>query len=162
MLNRLKIGTKIGASFALGLLFFAVLSAVSYRSTNQLVETSTRESHTYEVIGQIEELLSRLKDAETGQRGYVITGSPKYLEPYNNAIRLLDGRTRARLRELIKDNPAQQHRLDAVDPLVTAKLVELDQTIKLRQQQGFAAAKQAVQTDRGMQLMSDIRQLPIA
>lgn len=159
MLNRLKIGTKIGASFALGLLFFAVLSAISYRNTNQLVATAKLESHTYAVIGQIEELLSRLKDAETGQRGYIITGEEKYLEPYNSAISVLDGRTRGRLRELTKDNPAQQHRVDMVDPLVNAKLVELDKVIKLRQQQGFTAAQKAVQTDRGKQLMSQIRQV---
>jgi CHASE3 domain sensor protein len=120
MLNRLKIGTKIGASFALGLLFFAVLSAISYRNTNQLVETSKRETHTYEVIGQVEELMSRLKDAETGQRGYIITGEEKYLEPYNAAIGVLDGRTRGKLRGLIQDNPAQQRRLDRVEPLVNA------------------------------------------
>ncbi|MBW4470460.1 MAG: response regulator [Stenomitos rutilans HA7619-LM2] len=159
MLNRLKIGTKIGASFALGLLFFAVLSAVAYRSTNQLVETSKREAHTYEVIGQVEELLSRLKDAETGQRGYLLTGNEKYLEPYNSALSVLDGRTRGRLRELINDNPAQMRRLDQVEPLVTGQLAELAQTVELRRQQGFAAAQKVVLTDRGSRLMNEIRQI---
>ncbi|XGV95383.1 MAG: response regulator [Leptolyngbya sp. BL-A-14] len=157
MLNRLKIGTKIGLSFALGLLFFAVLSAISYRSTRQLIETSKRESHTYEVISQVEELLSRLKDAETGQRGYVITGEKKYLEPYNSAVQVLDGRTRGRLRELTRDNPAQQQRLNQLEPLVNAKLSELDETIQLRQKQGFAAAQKLVLSDRGIDLMRKIR-----
>ncbi|MBW4695493.1 MAG: response regulator [Lyngbya sp. HA4199-MV5] len=159
MLNRLKIGTKIGASFALGLLFFAVLSAVAYRSINQLVETSEREAHTYKVIGQVEELMSRLKDAETGQRGYLLTGNKKYLEPYNAALSVLDGRTRGRLRELISDNPAQLRRLDQVDPLITARLAELTQTVELRQRQGFEAAQKIVLTDRGDRLMNDIRQI---
>jgi CHASE3 domain sensor protein len=145
MLNRLKIGTKIGVSFALGLLFFTVLSAISYRSTRQLIETSKRESHTYEVISQVEELLSRLKDAETGQRGYLITGEKKYLKPYNEAVQVLDGRTRGRLRELTKDNPEQQQRLDRLEPLVNAKLSELDETIRLRREQGFTAAQKMVQ-----------------
>ncbi|PSB23999.1 response regulator [Stenomitos frigidus] len=159
MLNRLKIGTKIGASFALGLLFFVALSAISYRSTHQLIGTAERESHTYEVIGQIEDLLSHLKDAETGQRGYVITGDEKYLEPYNAAVRVLDGRTRERLRVLIQDNPTQQQRLETVDPIITAKLTELDESIRLRRQQGFTAAQKAVQTDRGSQLMGNIRRI---
>ena len=143
MLNRLKIGTKIGASFALGLLFFAVLSAISYRSTNQLVETARRESHTYQVIGELEDLLSQIKNAETGQRGYLLTGKENYLEPYKTAVGVLDSKLRA-LRQLTQDNSAQQSKLDTLEPLVKAKMAELSETIDLRQQKGFEAAQKVV------------------
>ena len=156
MLNRLKIGTKIGASFALGLLFFAVLSAVSYRSTYQLVATAEREAHTYKVLGELEDLLSQLKSAETGQRGYLITGKEAYLEPYKRSIGKVDGKIRE-LRKLTEDNPMQQSKLDALEPLVKGKMVELNQTIELRRQQGFEAAKKVVLTDRGKQMMDNIR-----
>ncbi|MBW4580891.1 MAG: response regulator [Tildeniella nuda ZEHNDER 1965/U140] len=158
MLNRLKIGSKIGASFALGLLFFAVLSAISYRSTNQLIETAKHESHTYEVIGELKDLLSQLKSAETGQRGYLLTGKDEYLQPYNAAIDTLDGKLRG-LRKLTADNPMQQSKLDALEPLVNAKMAELNQTIELRQQRGFEAAQKVVLTDRGKQFMDDIRKV---
>ncbi len=157
MLNRLRIGTKIGASFALGLAFLVALAAIAYRSTNQLINTSKLEAHTYQVIGLIEKLRSRLKDAETGQRGYILTGKDSYLQPYTEAVSTLDGQTRSELRELTKDNPVQQRRLDTLDPLIRAKLAELNQTVELRQQKGLAAAQAVVATDRGKQLMDNIR-----
>ena len=89
MLNKLKIGTKIGASFALGVVIFAAISLVRYRDITQLIATAHQETHTYKVIGELEELSSQIKNAETGQRGYVITGEKRYLEPYNAAIKVL-------------------------------------------------------------------------
>ncbi len=81
MLNRLKIGTKIGASFGLGLAFLTVIGLMSYQSTNELIENSRKEKHTYQVLGQLEDLTSQMKNVETGQRGYLITGEERYLEP---------------------------------------------------------------------------------
>ncbi|HEY9655402.1 MAG TPA: CHASE3 domain-containing protein, partial [Crinalium sp.] len=155
MRNRLKIGTKIGAGFALGVVFFALLSAISYRSTKQLVETTQHEAHTYAVLGELEALLSQLRSAETGQRGYLLTSKDEYLQPYRNAVTVLDSKLRT-LRSLTADNPTQQGKLDTLEPLVKAKLAELNQTIELRQQKGFEAAQQLVLTERGKRLMDDI------
>ncbi|MBD2037291.1 response regulator [Leptolyngbya sp. FACHB-321] len=155
MLNRLKIGTKIGAGFALGVVFFAMFSAIAYRSTKQLVETTTNEAHTYAVLGELEALLSQLRSAETGQRGYLLTGKDEYLQPYRSAVPVLDSKLRS-LRSLTTDNPTQQNKLDTLEPLVAAKMAELNQTIELRQQKGFEAAQQLVLTERGKLLMDDI------
>ncbi|MEH2332646.1 response regulator [Nostoc sp.] len=158
MLNRLKIGTKIGVSFALSLATLTTIGLISYQSTNQLVETSRKESHTYQVLSQLEELNLQLTNAETGQRGYVLTGEQRYLEPYNAAIQVLDQKVKD-LQNLTTDNPKQQQQLDILQPLITQKLDELKETIDLRQNQGFEASQKVVLTDRGKQLMSEIRKV---
>ncbi|MHC5596307.1 MAG: response regulator [Nostoc sp.] len=161
MLNRLKIGTKIGVSFALSLATLTTIGLISYQSTNELIETSTKENHTYQVLSQLEELNLQLTNAETGQRGYIITGKQGYLEPYNNAIQVLNQKIKE-LQRLTVDNPKQQQQLDVLQPLITQKLAELQETIDLRQNQGFEASQKVVLTDQGKQLMGEIRKVILA
>ena len=99
-----------------------------------------------------------MKDAETGQRGYVITGDPGYLAPFAQAVTNVKDELAA-LRRLTREDPAQQERLRHLDALVAEKLVELDQTIRARTDQGFDAAAHIVATDRGKRLMDEIRLL---
>jgi CheY-like chemotaxis protein len=161
MLNRLKIGIKIGVSFALSLATLATIGLISYQSTNELIEASRKEKHTYQVLSQLEELNLQLTNAETGQRGYVITGEQRYLEPYNTAISILEQKVKE-LERLTSDNSNQQMRLDVLQPLITKKLGELQETIYLRQNQGFESAQKVVITDQGKGLMAEIRQLILA
>ena len=77
--------------------------------------------HTWAVIGEIESTLSTLTDAETGQRGYLLTGISSFLEPYQAAVGTIAAHL-ARLRELTGDNPAQQTRLHEIEDLARAKL----------------------------------------
>lgn len=133
---------------------------LTWRNLQAATESERGERHTREVIQQLGDLLSSLKDAETGQRGFIITGKPDYLEPYQAslakiAIGLAD------LRRLTADNPQQQQqqRLDAITPLVAARLAELNETIALRETQGFLAASAVVTTEAGKKIMDDIRAL---
>ncbi|MEH1903906.1 MAG: response regulator [Nostoc sp.] len=158
MLNRLKIGTKIGVSFALSLATLTTIGLISYQSTNDLIETSRQENHTYQVLSQLEDLNLQVTNAETGQRGYVITGKQSYLEPYNAATQVLAQKINE-LQRLTADNPKQQQQLDILQPLITQKLAELQETIDLRQNQGFEASQKVVLTDQGKQLMGEIRQV---
>lgn len=73
MLSRLRIGTKIGASFALGLGIFSIIALISYQGIQRLIETSRLEAHTYQVLGQLKTLEAKINGAESGQRGYIIT-----------------------------------------------------------------------------------------
>jgi len=134
------------------------LGVVAYRSSRSALTTSHQVTHTYDVLQQLERVLSTLKDAETGQRGYIITGLDSFLEPYTTAVQQVYGDF-DELRRLTADNPAQQRRLDSMRPLIAAKLDELRQTIDLRKRQGFQAAAALVQTGRGKQIMDDIREL---
>ncbi|MEH2161330.1 MAG: response regulator [Nostoc sp.] len=158
MLNRLKIGTKIGVSFALSLATLTTIGLISYQSTNDLIETSRKETHTYQVLSQLEDLNLQLTNAETGQRGYIITGEDRYLEPYNAAIGVLNQKVNE-LQRLTSDNPNQQNRLDILQPLLTERMAVMKDVIELRQSQGLEPAQKAILTDRGKQLMDQIQKV---
>ncbi|MCX7595823.1 MAG: CHASE3 domain-containing protein, partial [Fischerella sp.] len=159
MLNRnIKIGTKIGTVFAFSLSIIATLGIISYRTTNELIENSHWQNHTYEVIGELDDLVSHLKDAETGQRGYLITGDKRYLQPYNHALSKI-GQNIKRLRKLTADNPQQQIRLANLEPIINERLTVAQEGISLRSNQGFEAAKKLILTDRGKILMEQIRRI---
>ena len=82
---KLNIGTKIMAGFAFARLMLVVIGIVTYVYSTKMKQTTERVAHNYKVIQAIDIELSNLKDAETGQRGYVITGIESYLEPFTNA-----------------------------------------------------------------------------
>jgi methyl-accepting chemotaxis protein len=153
-----SIGTKLWLSLLAVLAVLVLVAGVSYLSTTKLTETARWVGHTRDVQGKLKDLLLLLQDAETGQRGYLITGEDRYLTPFRSALNGID-RTLRSLRELTGDNTAQQRRLDTMAPLVSGKLDELKETIALRQSKGFEPARQVVVTDRGKKAMDDIRLL---
>src|SRR5713101_9252781 len=153
-----SIGAKIGGGFGLALAILVVIGAVSYRSTTGFIESSEWVEHTHRVLEKLTDLVARMTDAETGQRGYVITGEEHYLEPYRSAIEAVDQRLKD-LRKLTADNPNQQRRLDALEPLIASKFTELKDTIDLRKSKGFEAALRIVLTDKGKRVMDDIRKV---
>jgi methyl-accepting chemotaxis protein len=153
-----NVGTKISAAFGVTLAIFVIVGAVSYRSVTEQSEAAALVSHSHEVENQISQLLSNLQDAETGQRGYVITGVDSYLEPYRTGSTQA-GENRKQLLKLVADNPRQEARVAALAPLIDAKLSELQQTVDLRRTHDFAAAQSVVLTDRGKKAMDDIRAL---
>jgi signal transduction histidine kinase/CHASE3 domain sensor protein len=112
--------------------------------------------HSHEVIGTLDELLSSVKDAETGQRGFLLTGDERYLEPYRAAVLSLQGQI-ATLAELTRDNAKQQARIKPLRLHVEAKLGELRETIDLRRGKGEEAALAVVRSDRGKAEMDTIR-----
>ncbi|MBV8702506.1 MAG: CHASE3 domain-containing protein [Acetobacteraceae bacterium] len=112
--------------------------------------------HTGEVIGQADGLLTALVDAETGQRGFLLTGEERYLEPYRAALGRV-GPALDRLRELVADNPAQLARLPALRAGAEARLAELAETIARRRAGDAEGALAIVRTDRGKRTMDGLR-----
>jgi PAS domain S-box-containing protein len=112
--------------------------------------------HTYQAIGAADALLSIMKDAETGQRGYLLTGEPAYLEPYEDGV----ARVRAQLHglaSLVADDPAQAARLPAIDSLIEATLAELARTVTLRRGGDAAGALAVVRGGTGKARMDELR-----
>ncbi len=107
------------AGFAAALIFLAVIGVVSFRSTAKFVETERWVSHTYEVMANIEEVRSALKDCERGIWAYDVSGHLEALQPYSSALGE-EGAGRRQLRALTADNAVQQKRLDELDPLIGA------------------------------------------
>src|SRR6266446_8681742 len=149
--NRLVLG---GFVIATTILLF--VGWQSYRNTARFAEASEWRKHTYEVLRNLDETVARLVDAETGQRGYLLTGDEAYFEPYSAAIKNID-QTIGNLKSLTSDNANQQKRIQILEPLVEQKLAELQQTIDLRKNKGPTAANRVVLEGSGRQAMDQIR-----
>jgi len=158
MIRNWTLGRRLAAGFGLAVLILLLLAVVSYRTTYDLIENDELVSHTHEVRTEFANLLSVLEDAETGQRGFLITGADSYLGPYQTAVDEVKAAF-DRVQRLTATRPDQQRRLATLSPLITSKLDELAQTIDLRKNQGFDAAVKVVLTNRGKILMDQIRAL---
>ena len=152
----LSIRTKLAVTFGIALLFLATTGAFSWSSTVNLVDNAEMVDHTHEVLSNLEKILSQLKDAETGQRGFVLTGDPSYLAPYDAGLGGVVLAV-ANVRYLTSDNSSQQTRLDGIEPLIQTKFNELNQTIDLRRDAGFESALELILTDAGKDTMDDLR-----
>ena len=151
-----KTDISITLGLTAALLFFAASGLISYWNTRVLSRNTAQVTRTHEVILTLNSLLSIMKDAETGQRGYVLTGKENYLEPYNNAIDRIEP-TLNDLEQHLQDNPESIKKLPTIKEYVHKKLAELTETIELRRAQGFDAALAVVVTDRGKNEMSVLR-----
>jgi methyl-accepting chemotaxis protein len=156
MFSNWTVSRRLVAAFGLSALTLIVIALISYRNASRLIENDVWVSHSHQVRGELADLLSELKDAETGQRGYLITGDDSYLAPYQAALATING-TLADIRKLTSDNPNQQRRLTAIAPLIDAKLVELKQTIDLRRTEGLDAATKIVLANVGKRYMDETR-----
>src|SRR5580658_3371833 len=133
---------------AAALAFFAITGCVAYLNITMLREDNQKIIHSDAVISALDDLLSTAKDAETGQRGFLLTGEQKYLEPYNAAKSAIAAKIDA-VAELTHDNPAQQARIGSLKRHLDAKTDELQETIDLHNTKGAEAALAVVVTDRG-------------
>ena len=89
MFNNWTVGKRLIAGFGIATLTLLVIAIVSYRNTNTVIENDKWVAHTYQVRSELAELWAQVRGAETGQRGYLITGDERYLAPYQSAILVL-------------------------------------------------------------------------
>ncbi|MCA1991521.1 MAG: CHASE3 domain-containing protein, partial [Coleofasciculus sp. S288] len=143
-----------GFGLASAILFF--MGFVSYQSTVRLIETNERVTQTEQRLKGFEELLSLVTSAETGQRGYVLTGDETDLEPYRAAITTFEPKIQ-HLRQLNTDNQRRQRQLDALELLIEDRLALLDEVINLRKKGGFELALRAIEIGQGKTFMDQIR-----
>ncbi|CAN7393489.1 CHASE3 domain-containing protein [Acidovorax sp. Leaf78] len=129
---------------------------LSYHFHEQLVQSRSQVDYTHRVLGEVNQLFILLQDAETGQRGFVITGDDSYLDPYQQAVEAA-GPTFARLRQLLVGSAIQNSQMDRLEVLIDDKLGELREVIALRRQDGFASAGTRIAMGQGKQLMDAVR-----
>ena len=128
----------------------------AYHNIRQMHDDARRVDHTQNVINALERIISFAKDAETGQRGYIITGEPRYLEVYDAAVSAINGPVRA-LEQLTRDNPAQQTRIPVLKNRIAIRLKILEEALGLRKEKGLDAAREMILTDRGKIEMDELR-----
>ncbi|MGJ5627892.1 GAF domain-containing protein [Nostoc sp. CALU 1950] len=149
---------KIAAGFALASAILVVIGVVSYQNTRKSTNNRSIVKNTYKKLNSLEELLSHIKDAQTRQSGYILTGKQIYLKPYQAALANVDQEI-AQLKSLTADQPDEQKQIATLESLITAKLTELKQTIDLRQNKGLEAALQVLLRNDEQNLIGDIRKM---
>lgn len=137
-------------------LLMIVLSALTLVLFRQNDEAEHWRSHTYIVLSQAQQMLSDMKDAETGERGYLLTGDETYLEPYLAVRDRFVGQVE-QLRQLTQDNPVQQQRLRLLISLAEREMAHLRVVIDMRRQGDIAGVTQSVLSGKGKRLMDDFR-----
>lgn len=148
----------VAAGPALIVIFFGLLVFLNGRSS---VRADGLVDHTLTVISALHRILGRATDAETGQRGFVITGLDRYLGPFEGAESDVQRDLRD-LRRMTTNDITSQRYLDTLGNLIDAKFRELEQPIRLRRTQGFPAALAFMELDSGKVYMDGIRRVVAA
>jgi signal transduction histidine kinase len=131
-----------------------VFGVMAYDGVQNTRNATRLVTHTHQVIETNSELLARLVDAETGERGYIITGDTTYLDPYSGAEEDANSYV-ADLRRLTVDNPAQQARVDTLADLVHRRFAVLGARIATRRDRGFERVRSDFETDGGGKPLMD-------
>lgn len=124
--KRSKRNLLIGFGCSLLVLIFS--SVLSYTSIKNLLNSQSWVVHTINVESEFENLISRMKDAETGQRGFLLTNDVSFLEPYNNSkTEVMNYFNQVQI--LTRDNVDQQNDFPKLEALINKKFVIIDKTI---------------------------------
>ena len=119
--------------------FVVALNAwIAFRAVDSLTKAEFWVEHTWQVINQTERIMSSVKDAETGNRGYLITGEEPYLVPYNDAVRELPAELNF-FQSLTSDNPVQQQNIAEMREVIERRLALLKQGIEIRRSGSLAS-----------------------
>lgn len=156
-LKGLRLGQKLMLGFGTILAVMVIIALFSYWGIDRLSETSAWETHTYNVTASLQTLKRLAVDAETGQRGYLLTGREEFLEPYNNSLNEMKAAVDT-LRELVSDNPEQLERLREIEKKIQEKMDELRETINLKRAGRTGETLAIVTSGKGKQIMDDLRQ----
>jgi signal transduction histidine kinase/DNA-binding response OmpR family regulator len=135
-----------------------VIIGLCFASWRQVVAANENVTRTQQSLQDITLVRSLVTDAETGERGFLLTDDIKYLEPYEKATAQLPGQL-IRLHSLAAGDPELVRDVRDLESLVNAKSGEMKHTIQLRMDRGIGASVDVVKTGRGRQLMSSIRVL---
>ncbi len=150
------VSMKIGGVLALALTALVLVGTQSYRATCRLIADAGWVTHTQQVREEVSSLLAGLHEAETHQRGYLLTGRSNYLESAQAAAKHAEDRL-ASLRQLTADNANQQRRLDKMEPLIKDRIGALTDGEEVRTEKGLEAAAEYAVSGVGHNLMVQIR-----
>ena len=149
-----RLRRKVKAGFAVAVLLTGFLGLLSWRIAQRAAEDSDWVAHTQEVTATLEFTLRHLVDAESGGRGFAITGYESYLEPFETGRHAVEKDLQA-LRILVQDNPDQERRLSILDGQANARIEATKEVVALRQQ--TRAVPTELDLEQGKQIMDAAR-----
>lgn len=130
----------------------------AFRSVDRLATNGSLVAHSWQVVHQVEQVLSSAVDAETGERGYLISGRDSYLEPYTIAQNELPGEL-DHLQSLVSDNPVQVKRVNDLRSSLKRRLAVLERAIAMRRSVGPDLSTALLIGGPGMIEMAHVRVL---
>ncbi|WP_413667597.1 PAS domain S-box protein [Mucilaginibacter sp. Mucisp86] len=150
---RLNFTRNLQLGYGASVLILLIVGTVSYNTINNLLNSNKAVGHSTLVIQKLEQSISLMKDAETGQRGFLLTGKASFLGPYNGAYLKAQGLI-TEVSTLTADNPRQQANLAAIRTILTRRMAILKDLVSKKQQ------KQAISTvnlEEGKSAMDALR-----
>lgn len=153
-------GGRYNATILIGAAALALLAmvGVSYREWKRYSRANADAAQTRAALDSVDRFLSDLIDAEAAQRGYLLTGDHRYLDPYNESLRAVAGDLSV-LRRRLALRTGEAGDMARLDQLASQRLEELGRTIEARSSEGVAAATAIVRTDQGKRTTDAIRAL---
>lgn len=149
---------RVTAAFILAVILLLGVGSMTYWGLGRITDARGDRQDAVAVRDRLNRMLVHLQDAETGQRGFLLTGRDPYLRPFETGSALV--RTDLdTLVQLTASDSVVAGRVRALTPALEAKLSELASTVGLRRSRGAEAALQVVQTDQGRLLMDSVRQI---
>jgi PAS domain S-box-containing protein len=150
---RLNFNRNLQLGYGISILMLVVVGFTSYRTVQQLLDSNRAVAHSNLIMQQLERTISVMKDAETGQRGYLLTNRKAFLEPYNGAYREANDLVN-QVSQLTLDNPKQQQNIQVIRRILQQRLTIL-QSLIVQRQQGKAIT--ANDLDAGKAAMDALR-----
>ena len=148
-------------ALTLATVFVALICGLAIQKGSQAEQTSNDIFRNYELREKLKDILSSVKDAETGERGYLITGNEDYLEPYHAGISKALEDLEA-VRRFVDGGELSADALSVLNALVADRRRVLEETISVRRttkgDEGFALAREVIETNRGRTLMDQLRE----
>lgn len=130
MKNQFARNLRIGYGFSL--LIVLTIGFVSFLTLQQLLKSNQAVAHSGQIMQKLEKVLSAMKDAETGQRGYLLTGQSDFLKPYNGAYKEAFNLTKE-LTTLTADNPPQEANIASIQDILRQRMYILQLLIDKKQ-----------------------------
>lgn len=147
---------RMAVSLPIALLAAAAMIFINETGFRQSTEASVRLNEAQEMRGAANTLMQYMLDAETGQRGYLLTGDARYLDPYDQAVGAIS-KTLDDLRRLYSPYPRELAEFGLLSRSVSRKLTEMDLSVRMRKRDNTDAWKFVLTTDVGMEQMNAIR-----
>ena len=157
-MNNIKIRLKIIIGFAVPILIMVIASVVIYRALIDNQHLSAHVSESNQIRFYIAEIQAQILNAESGKRGYLITGNEKYLNSYYSGRDSLE-ELLTQLKTLTVEDPVQTGYIVELEPLINKKLDILQNQIEILDSTGFESAKAAMLQEDGEQVMNEVRQV---
>jgi signal transduction histidine kinase/CHASE3 domain sensor protein/ActR/RegA family two-component response regulator len=155
---KMPLDKKIPLAFLFAIVLLIVLAVFAYRSVRTLDTAISLEIHTQEVLQNLDRVLINTLNAETGARGYILTGKESFLEPYNSAERE-NKENIARLRHLVSDDPVQKQRIADLENLINEKFAYSRRQVETYKTYGKEVTARVVTVGQGKAVMDKIRAL---